>query len=278
MNIKQFIEKLFFSKKSESKNYQTPQQTSPISSSTTPRPRREPTPKKRSFDTTQLRQQVSETEYISNLRIGRSWILPQMVQMGFKRGKFDVNQFEKAIKSKYNGDASGRRMVWELLKRNYKVNADSNNTAPRSKWWTNKLLVQMIIWDFKLIGKRRSGFDRKECKNIRFSITTDYTPKENYATILKYDQCRMRRRSTACDVPEIFIDAFMADGAYNAMMTMVKVLNIRISKGNRGSLSRDESIREIEQKSAVLSGRELLEYCKVTFFDSGVFDYKKYVN
>ena len=45
---------------------------------------------------------VASGEYIANLRIGRSWILPQMLEMGgVRRGHlhFDIDKYEKAVRS-----------------------------------------------------------------------------------------------------------------------------------------------------------------------------------
>lgn len=290
MNIKTFIYNLFFKEERKSGSGKTAQPKSSEGKSSSSSSKRTAKRQKDGYDTSLLRQQVSETEYISNLRIGRSWILPQMVQMGFKKrtlsSNFDINLFETAIKKEYDASRTGRRKIWTLLKRNYKVIANSNGTSKRNRWWTKQVLQDMLEWDFGMVGKRNKGLNRSECIRILKSIEDMSDPVEIYKAVEEYDAYRMRARKVDANrgycaklpLPQSFINAYMGDGAYNAMMTMVKVLNIRISKGNRGSLSRDESIREIEQRSAVLSGRELLEYCKVTFFDSGVFDYKKYVN
>lgn len=279
MNFKKFIYNLFFGKKKKSGRQKSTQKKSAESNSSTSKTKRTTKTQKVKgcYDTSLLRQQVSETEYISNLRIGRSWILPQMVEMGFRKGKFDIATYEVAIKSKYNGNVSGRRMIWDLLKRNYKVVADSNGTSIRTKWWTKELLIKILDWDFALTGKCRKGLDRKECIKILNTIEDISDPKEIYATIQRYDGCRMRKRISGGVVPDGFIDAYMGDGAYNAMMTMVKVLDIRIEGIDGCLLSREECITEIENQTAALNGRQLVEYCKDTFFDSGAFEYKKYI-
>lgn len=241
------------------------------------------------YDTTLLRQQISETEYISNLRIGRSWILPQLVEMGFKsnllRKKFDVTHFEKMIRSKYDLSQGGRRRTWDLLVRNYKVIAESNGTSGRSRWWTKELAKEMMEWDYSMIGKRSRGLNREGCKEALTYIDDHSEPSQIYVAICKYDKCRMRTRQIETyringyerPLPDSFVDAFMGDGAYNAMMTMIKVLGIRLKDDEGNVLSRDECIAEIETQAVVLGGRGLMKYCKETFFDSGAFDYTMYV-
>ena len=39
----------------------------------------------------------------------------------------------------------------------------------------------------------------------------------------------------------------------------------------------DKTIQEIENQASKLNGSQLLEYCKTHFFDSGVFEYERYV-
>lgn len=235
------------------------------------------------YDTTLLRQQVTQTEYISNLRIGRSWILPQLVQMGFKkRGlsyTFDISVFERNLKKKYDSSIAGRNQIWSLLKRNYRAIAVTEDSVKRSTWWTKDLLVEMLKWDFEMVGKRSKGLNREECIKILNSIDDIINAQQICDVVEKYDSYRMRKREVyrSVKLPMSFINAYMADGAYNAMMTMVKLLNIRIKGSNGNTLTRDECINEIEKQSNLLNGRELLEYCKETFFDSGAFQYKKYI-
>lgn len=289
MNLKKFIYNLFFKKKKKSSRSKSSKQS--VGSATKAKSVAQPDVvlKKGKYDTTILRQQVSETEYISNMRIGRSWILPQLVEMGFKKKgnsrKFDLDFYEKNILKTYDLSQAGRCKIWNLLERNYKAIAVADSDTPRARWWSNALLVEMMEWDFGMVGKRSSGLYRERCKEILASIDAISDPNEIYDAVVKYDACRMRTRQVesnrhtghALPMPSIFVDAFMGDGAYNAMMTMVKILGIRI-KGDDGKfLSRDECIVEIENQAAILDGRELMKYCKETFFDSELFDYKKYV-
>lgn len=284
MNLRKIIYDLFFKKK-----------TRKSSRSSAARKRRNNTTKavkqelpevvlkNGKYDTTFLRQQVSETEYISNLRVGRSWILPQMVKMGFKQDglsyKFDIEFFESNIRKKFDLSQSGRNHIWDLLKRNYKVIAASNGTSKRAKWWTKDLLIEMLKWDFGMTGRRWCGLDRQECNEILNTVwrITDY--QQMYDLVVRYDKSRMRKREVAThlSLPDCFIEAYMGDGAYNAMMTMVKILGIKIQNDRGRTMSRDNCITEINKRTSIVNGRELLEYCKEKFFDSGAFECEKYM-
>lgn len=289
MNLKKFIYNLFFKKKKKNSRSKSTKQSGSSVTKSKSVAQSDVVLKNGKYDTTILRQKVSETEYISNMRIGRSWILPQLVEMGFKKKglsrKFDLDFYEKNILKTYNLSQSGRCKIWNLLKRNYKAIAVADNDTPRARWWSNALLVEMMEWDFDMVGKRSSGLDREGCKEILASIDAISNPNEIYDSVLRYDKCRMRTRQVesyrhkghALPVPSCFVDAFMGDGAYNAMMTMVKILGVRIKGDDGNFLSRDECIAEIENQATILDGRELMKYCKDTFFDSGLFDYKKYM-
>lgn len=237
------------------------------------------------YDLSGLRQQVSETEYIQNLRVGRSWILPQLIQMGFgenKKGKkeFSLSDYKKALLSKYNSSPYGRSNVWNLLKRNYKAIAISNGASPRARWWTKEVAKKMMEWDFSLVGKARRGLDRKKCIQIINKMPDLKTPAKISEAIDEYDRCRMHGRDALHreKLPACFVEAFEGDGAFNAMMTMVKVLGLRLKDSNGEDLSEEKSIRTIEEQAKKLSGPQLLEYCKKNFFDNGVFSYQKYLN
>lgn len=290
MNIKKIIYNLFFKKKRKStKSKSTQKKGGSTTTKVNTKGQPEVVVKNGKYDTTWLRQQVVETEYISNLRIGRSWILPQLVEMGFKKKgmsrKFDMEFYEKNILTHYDISQKGRNNIWTLLKRNYKAIAVSDGQSPRMRWWTKDLLIEMLQWDFAMMGKRSGGTDRRGCKEILASVGNLTDSHEIYDAVVKYDECRMRRRKIessrhkghAQPLPSCFVDAFMGDGAYNAMMTMVKVLGIRIKDDDGKYLTRDECVTEIDNQAAVLDGHELMEYCKETFFDSGAFEYKKYL-
>lgn len=245
------------------------------------------------YDLRGLREQVSETEYIANLRIGRSWVLPQMVKMGFVKSgmeyHFDIQVFEKHINEKYGSLPNQRRNVWELMKRNYRDIANSNGKDIRSIWWTKDVLMDVLEWDFQCNGKKTKGLFREECEAVISKVPSLTTAEQLSAAIDWYDVNRMRHRYVSVKyhystnarrltykVPASFVEAYMADGAYSAMMTMVKFWGVRIKKGDT-FLERDECICLINQKSKDLSCIELLQYCKETFFDTGIFDCAEYV-
>jgi hypothetical protein len=283
MNLKKAIYNLFFKKKKKTaKKKNSTRNSSEGKTGTSKTIQPDIIVKEGKYDTSFLRTQVAETEYISNLRVGRSWVLPQLVKMGFKgRGrsyKFDIEHFTDNLLMKYNASVAGRREVWNLLKRNYKAISSSNGTDKRSRWWTSELLKEMMEWDFGIVEKRSRGLNRRLCIEY-IDKQKDIDNIQELGKIVKgYDLARMRRREElmVAPLPSCFIDAYMGDGAYNAMMTMVKVLGIRIAGVNGQLLSREECINEIEKQASTKTGRELLEYCKKVFFDSGAFDYKKY--
>jgi hypothetical protein len=282
MNLKKIIYNLFFRKKKSSSKKRGVRNSSKIKEGKIKIVQSDVIVKNGKYDTSFLRQQVAETEYICNLRIGRSWVLPKLVSMGFVKSrfsyKFDIDVFERSIYSKYDWSETGRREIWNLLKRNYEAISLSNGADKRTRWWNHNLLREMMEWDFGMVGKRSRGLNRNLC--------IEYIDKlrelDNFQELGKlckgYDHARMRRRRVPIykKVPICFVDAYMGDGAYNAMMTMVKVLGIRISDSNGQLLSREDCIDEIENQAAVKTGHELLNYCKETFFDSGAFEYKKY--
>lgn len=231
------------------------------------------------YDITGLREQVSKTEYISNLRIGRSWILPQLVHMGFKpkilgQPKFDVNYLEKMIRLRYNVSRHGRIRVWKLMKRNYKVIADTKGDVKRTRWWTHQVLKDVIKWDMDVTGH----CDRE----VELLVADERTDSAwCYQLVSLYNSNRKTADSIpplSRELPDSFIDAYMGDGAYYAMMTMVKVLGIRLCDSAGRTLTRDECIQAIDGHAADMNGRELMWFCKETFFDSGVFEYRKYMN
>lgn len=241
------------------------------------------TERKNGYDLSGLRQQVSETEYIRNLRIGRSWILPQMVHMGFVKSRdrmvFSIDRFESSIRAKYNASVHGRFDVWNLMKRNYRAIAYSDGKTERARWWTKDVAYDVMKWDFSLVGKASRGLDREVCIDIltRFPSLSD--PREIADAIERYDRARMNRRRELHSyvIPESFVNAYIGDGAYSAMMTMVKVLGLRPADDAGRQMDRDESISYINGKAEEMTGYRLLRFCDSTFFESGLFDYKKYM-
>ena len=139
-------------------------------------------------------------------------------------------------------------------------------------------------WDIYLTGKKRRGLNRKEMIHIYQTVidykeTYKFSFLDLYKVVERFDKCRMKKRDSSLEskLPTSFIEAFKGDGAYNAMMTMVKILGLRLKNDKGKLLSREKSIQEIEDQASKLSGSQLLGYCKTHFFDSGVFEYERYV-
>ena len=288
--IKKIFYNIFFKKKKNSISKKKQKMNFSVEASTSKnkgisnKKRNEPQIKK--YDLTALRNQISKTDYIENLRINRSWIFPQLIHMGFNlRGRkknnnsFSLENFRKAIISKYDTSIEGRFKIWSLIKRNYKVIAASEGCSPRTKWWTKDVLLDLMKWDFSLVGKASRGVNRSKCLNIIEMVKNTEDPQQLYDLVKEYDKNRMRNRNIRrySSLPESFITAFEGDGAYNSMMTMIKIYGLRITNSNNESLDREECIKEIEKQSETLNGHQLLEFCKFKFFDSNVFELKKYI-
>ena len=258
-------------------------------SSAAPRRKAAPAPVKK-YDLSHLREQVTETEYIANLRLGRRWIFPQLVRMGFVKNPsgdrvFDIDIFMKNFRSLYRSGSGfspvmgveQRRKVWNLMKRNYAAIARSNGSDVRARWWTKELFIDMLEWDEHITGKRTRGLNVEECSKVRALAPNLENYEQISAAIDWYDINRMRRRDGGSALPDSFVDAYLADGAYHSMMTMVKVYDLRLKNDSGEDLSRDESVAEIERQAASCSGKELLKYCKEKFFDSGIFQIERYL-
>lgn len=293
MNIKKTkiskaIYSLFFGKSKHSQRTKTP--TTSSTAQTSGKKQKQATSasiqrnasRKTKYDLSHLHEQVSETEYIANLRLGRSWIFPKMVKMGFvkRRDKsyvFDITEFMNSFHKQYGSSVQKRRQVWSLMKRNYAAIAKSDETDVRAKWWTKELFLDILNWDRSITGRRTAGFNVEECRKIISTAGDLCGFGQLSAAIDWYDVNRMRcREGNYPNLPDSFVNAFLADGAYHSMMTMVKVYNLRLKNDADESLSRDESIAEIEKQGEALTGMDLLVYCKEKFFDSGIFEYDRY--
>lgn len=287
-----------------------------------------PTPKKE--DVRELVEKIQNSDYIGNLRVGRSWVLPQMVHMCFDEfGNFSEEKYYENI-----GNMSYEK-CWKFLTNTYKLLDYLNDIRvedyeERSKWWTKEVAVAMAKNDLELLLRRiREGrYVRNDCKggpyvnlyNLRYAYGKKeryyflQTPPADYKNRLKQTNDTVedlanafrqrieeiekaeditqlcdalcdyndRRNSFASEtgksLPEAFVNAYAGDGAYYAMMTMVKHLNIYIQDSWN---TRDESLAAIRQKSAEvgLDGRALFHYCGEKFFNKntgGAFDYHKY--
>lgn len=256
--------------------------------------------------------------YIQNLRLGRSWVLPQLVDQAFgSRGEFCKEKYLESVK---NLDS---KKVWRLLLRNYKV-LSSHPDAERSRWWTKKVAVKMVEDDYVGLEKviesavvfpfeNCSGGDYIQlpktglarCERMFFindpdpkskwnksnSVTVEMlkagmlelvnrvrsasSARELYDALLEYDRNRF---DCTVEWPEEFIDAYVGDGAYCSMMTMVKYLGLCFKNDSGIALTRDECIEAIRRKSDGCKGLELLDFCAEKFFSGpdAVFNACKY--
>lgn len=279
--------------------------------------------------------------YIETLHLNRSWILPKLVDMGYKEGwlkDFSIDAYADAV-SKQNYDK-----FWTILVRNLKALAAMKDKSSyaykiRSGWWTKEVAIAMAEFDLagfrKYIGNLKvytnssagayvkigymSGADREFRENYYYIDTPEKAPrsgwnkynrkertlpnlyaqiesrinlirkakndKELYEAVRQYNDERVTndphfREDWSCglELADEFINAYVGDGAYSSMMTMVKYLGLRYKDDSGNELDRDECIHGIVNKVFDLGfdGAELLLFCKEKFFDSGVFKYKEY--
>ena len=279
--------------------------------------------------------------YIETLHLNRSWILPKLVDMGYKEGwlkDFSIDAYADAV-SKQNYDK-----FWTILVRNLKALAAMKDKSSyaykiRSGWWTKEVAIAMAEFDLagfrKYIGNLKvytnssagayvkigymSGADREFRENYYYIDTPEKAPrsgwnkynrkertlpnlyaqiesrinlirkakndKELYEAVRQYNDERVTndphfREDWSCGLKlaDEFINAYVGDGAYSSMMTMVKYLGLRYKDDSGNELDRDECIHGIVNKvfDSGFDGAELLLFCKEKFFDSGVFKYKEY--
>lgn len=97
---------------------------------------------------------IVDQQYIDNLHLGRSWILPQMVDASFNsRGEFDEKRYFEYIAS------LDYEKCWRILLRNYKAIITLSNKqeqealAIRQGWWTKDVAVAMAKYDLSLLVK-----------------------------------------------------------------------------------------------------------------------------
>lgn len=279
--------------------------------------------------------------YIETLHLNRSWILPKLVDMGYKEGwlkDFSIDAYADAV-SKQNYDK-----FWTILVRNLKALAAMKDKSSyaykiRSGWWTKEVAIAMAEFDLagfrKYIGNLKvytnssagayvkigymSGADREFRENYYYIDTPEKAPrsgwnkynrkertlpnlyaqiesrinlirkakndKELYEAVRQYNDERVTndphfREDWSCglELADEFINAYVGDGAYSSMMTMVKYLGLRYKDDSGNELDRDECIHGIVNKvfDSGFDGAELMLFCKEKFFDSGVFKYKEY--
>lgn len=267
---------------------------------------------------------VSSGSYIGNLRVGRSWVLPQMVSMCFPNGRFDERNFFAKVESK-NYDR-----CWALMVRNFHVQSqieskDPGAYAARSGWWTKEVALAMARYDYELLlrlidvaevseycsggpyvrlkglkGRKKeeqmffvnepnANSRWKDCKrtlpNLRLqfenrikAIEQANTSAELFHAVKAYDDIRCKaevakRTYRKIKLPDEFVNAFVGDGAYTSMMTMVKFLGLTYSNDMGLALDRDGCIADINHKMREFGfdGRKMFDYCKKKFFVSGLY-------
>lgn len=105
--------------------------------------------------------EVAEGDYIANLRIGRSWILPQMLEMGgVRKGHlhFDIKKYENAVR---NLTAAKQE---KILMRNLDAlkiirDSDPEGFESRFRWW-NMDVVRMQY-------RTRLAANKKKVQNMK---------------------------------------------------------------------------------------------------------------
>ena len=276
----------------------------------------------------QLLDEVSKTEYIQNLRIGRSWILPQMVEMCFdENGNFSEKRYLKKV-----NDLDFEK-CWSVMMRNVralKILSAKDITAynERLNWWNKDVFLSMAKYDFncfvKYLNDRRtlrcSGGPYIYLPNLRganckydkmFFIEQPCNEWRHEIKLISDLKAAFEKRieaiANANDVPELlsavdeydqhrcivpvdernnqslpeFVNAYTGDGAYSAMMTMVKFLNLTYADNQGRVLSREECISDISSKPMGLeyNGLLMFRYCSSKLLDSGkggTFNYYEY--
>lgn len=271
---------------------------------------------------------IVDTEYISNLRIGRSWVLPQMVDMCFEGNRFSKYKYMAAVET-LDYDKG-----WKIMLRNYRVISLFQDKADeyRSLWWTKDVAVAMAKNDLKLLkayipeasryarencsGGPYIRLDLRGCRNKQeqmyftgavapsskwygkgktmedlYRIFETYiqeiehsqTVKQVYNALKYYDEhrCLFTGWSKTPTLPKVFTNAFMGDGAFTSMMTLVKFFNLTYKNETGSSLTREQCIADIEGKAKDFgqNGEKMFAYLTEKYFDTnagGVFDINNY--
>ena len=108
-----------------------------------------------------------------------------------------------------------------------------------------------------------------------------YEAVKNYNDIRALRDCHFTQEKEDGDVcaPAEYLNAFLGDGTYWSMMTMVKYLGLYFVDDKGQKLTRDECIAQIANKvyECGFNSMELFEFCEKKFF-SGLFNWKKYKN
>lgn len=259
--------------------------------------------------------------YIQHLRLDRSWVLPQMVEMGFDRsGKFDREKYLSAVKN------LGVDKIWSLIIRNFGVILEHPETE-RKRWWKKEVAVKVAEADYEMMQKEIEFLERRPFTNCKggpyIELRKDYkgrkrllfindpvsgtrwnktnsctvemfkaemqkliseirsasSPEQLLKAIKRYDAGRLSSsdwHEAEFHCPDEFVDAYAGDGAYYAMMTMVKHLGLCYKDEYGRLLTRDECISEIKREKEFSTGMQMLAFCEKKFFFSKVFDCSKY--
>ena len=251
-------------------------------------------------DLTDLCQDIKGQTYIETLNLNRSWVLPKFVEMGFGNGKeFDTDKYIKAIHLHYYDH------IWTILLRNYEYlsrtqNKNSTTYRIRKGWWSKETAAEMATFDLQSM---KNYFDSKpraaknwelsrskklnnvyaDLNSISNEIAMANDDGELLRAITKYNNRRQTTDRHVSDgkfliLPPKFLNAYMGDGAFSSMMTMVKYLGLRCCDYYGRTMSREECITEIANIvfDNNFNGGIALSYCVEKFFDSGVFNYREY--
>ena len=100
----------------------------------------------------ELCREVKGSDYIETLHLGRSWVLPGLVQMGFKNGSFSKPlYYGNLAKFDYN-------RIWRILLRNLRAlslmgNKSSATYRMRVGWWNRDVAVSLAMYDMRIFCK-----------------------------------------------------------------------------------------------------------------------------
>lgn len=273
---------------------------------------------------------VSETSYIQNLRIGRSWILPQMVEMAFnEKGEFDEKKYFKEVQ------LLDYEKCWTILLRNFHAisllyKKNKNACQERLNWWNKPVAIAMAKYDLQLFKEylnrveirsdcfggdyvylrklkgRKDGwydqmfFTKPPCEDWTHDAKTTTDLIAEFETRIRriedaksisdlceaiqvYDnnRCIMSFDTKKVSIPTQFINSYAGDGAYSAMMTMVKYLKLTYNDKKGKKMRWDECIDDITSKPEefMFNGLSMFRYASTKLLDEkqgGAFCYKEY--
>lgn len=191
--------------------------------------------------------------------------------------EFDLKRTRKYISALnvYSNFADGRYIVIPVMRGCNYENQDNYifTEMPRNaeKWAYKKhrsLNELYIKLERDIEQIRRASGDSEICLAVE---------RYNNNRILYDYQITNSERITNI-LPSEYLNAYIGDGAFSSMMTMIKYLGLRCLDYCEEEMSRDECITEIAEMifDNNFNGKMLLSYCVNKYFDSGVFDYNDY--